>query len=289
VVRCVQAKEKLTHLANLFVNHEMEIRLACFGGVLLVVAVWEFLAPRRALSIGRETRWPSNLVLVALNSVMLRIAFPFAAVGMAGLAAERGWGVLNILAVDSGVAAFVAILLLDLAIYGQHVLFHAVPVLWRLHRMHHADQDIDVTTGVRFHPFEIALSMGIKLAVVVLLGAPPLAVMVFEIILNATAMFNHGNVRLPTAIDRLLRWIIVTPDMHRVHHSIRTDETDRNYGFNSPWWDRLFGTYREQPADGHKNMTIGIALFRDKKDLRLDQLLIQPFRNSPRDTNINNR
>jgi sterol desaturase/sphingolipid hydroxylase (fatty acid hydroxylase superfamily) len=145
-----------------------------------------------------------------------------------------------------------------------------------------------VTTGVRFHPFEIALSMGIKLAVVVLLGAPPLAVMVFEIILNATAMFNHGNVRLPTAIDRLLRWIIVTPDMHRVHHSIRTDETNRNYGFNAPWWDRLFGTYREQPADGHKNMTIGIALFRDKKDLRLDQLLIQPFRNSLRDTNINN-
>jgi sterol desaturase/sphingolipid hydroxylase (fatty acid hydroxylase superfamily) len=275
-------------MENLFLNHETEIRLACFGGVLLAVALWEFLAPRRALTVSRLTRWPSNLALVALNSVVLRVAVPITAVGMAGVAAEQGWGVLYIISIDGGLAVFVAIILLDLAIYGQHVLFHAVPVLWRLHRMHHADQDIDVTTGARFHPFEIVLSMGIKLAVVVLIGAPPLAVMLFEIILNAAAMFNHGNVRLPIAIDRVLRWIIVTPDMHRVHHSIRADETNSNYGFNLPWWDRLFGTYRDQPADGHQNMTIGLVMFRDRKDLRLDQLLIQPFRKSSSDTNINN-
>ena len=265
-------------MTEFLLGAEMPIRLVCFASVLTLVAAWEFLAPRRALTHIRVTRWPSNLALVALNTAVLRVLFPIAAVGMAGLAAERGWGVLNLIAVADWLAVLVAIILLDLAIYGQHVLVHAVPVLWRLHRMHHADLDIDVTTGARFHPLEIALSMGIKLAVVVVLGAPPLAVMVFEIILNAAAMFNHGNVRLPAAVDRVLRCVIVTPDMHRVHHSIRNDETNSNYGFNIPWWDRLFGTYRDQPADGHQGMTIGLEAFRDKKNLRLDRLLIQPFR-----------
>ena len=255
----------------------MAIRLTCFGAVLAGVAAWELFAPRRVLNNSRVTRWPSNLALVALNTAVLRVMFPIAAVGMAGVAVERGWGVLNILAVADWLAVLVAIILLDLAIYTQHVVVHAVPVLWRLHRMHDADLDIDVTTGARFHPLEIVLSMAIKLAVVVVLGAPPLAVMVFEIILNAAAMFNHGNIRLPVALDRVLRFVIVTPDMHRVHHSIRENETNSNYGFNIPWWDRLFGTYRDQPCDGHQGMTIGLDLFRDKRNLRLDRLLLQPF------------
>ena len=171
-----------------------------------------------------------------------------------------------------------SVVILDLAIYLQHVLFHAVPALWRLHRMHHADLEFDVTTGVRFHPIEIMLSMLIKLAVVGALGAPPLSVLIFEVLLNATSMFNHGNVRIPLAIDRVLRWLVVTPDMHRVHHSILARETNSNFGFNLPWWDRLFGTYRAQPAAGHEAMTIGIEQFRDPRELRLDRMLLQPFR-----------
>lgn len=272
-------------MANIFLGHEMAVRLTCFGAVLAGVAAWEWFAPRRALNHSRLTRWPSNLALVALNTAVLRVVFPLAAVGMAGLAVERGWGVLNILDVADWLAVLIAIIVLDLAIYAQHVVVHAVPVLWRLHRMHHADLDIDVTTGARFHPLEIVLSMGIKLAVVALLGAPPLAVMVFEIILNAAAMFNHGNVRLPVAVDRVLRWLIVTPDMHRVHHSVRKDETNSNYGFNIPWWDRLFGTYRDQPADGHQGMTIGLDVFRAKRNLRLDRLLLQPFLDPKNETN----
>jgi len=174
------------------------------------------------------------------------------------------------------------VIVLDLAIYLQHVLFHAVPVLWRLHRMHHADLEFDVSTGVRFHPIEILLSMGIKLGVVAALGTPAVAVLVFEVLLNATSMFNHGNVRLPARTDRVLRWIVVTPEMHRVHHSVVPRETNSNFGFNLPWWDRLFGTYRAQPAAGHEGMTIGIAQFRDPSELRLDRLLIQPFRDDDR-------
>jgi sterol desaturase/sphingolipid hydroxylase (fatty acid hydroxylase superfamily) len=170
------------------------------------------------------------------------------------------------------------VILLDLAIYLQHVLFHAVPALWRLHRMHHADLEFDVTTGTRFHPIEILLSMGIKLGVVAAFGMPAVSVLIFEVLLNATSMFNHGNVRIPLSVDRVLRWIVVTPDMHRVHHSISPRETNSNFGFNLPWWDRLFGTYRDQPAAGHEGMTIGIEQFRDPRELRLDRMLVQPFR-----------
>ena len=261
-----------------FLEHEPLIRLGAFAGVLVAMAVWELLAPRRPQRIGRARRWPGNLGVVVLDTIILRIIFPTAAVGMALIARAHGFGLFNAVELPRLVAIIASVILLDLAIYLQHVLFHAVPVLWRLHRMHHADLEFDVTTGVRFHPFEILLSMVIKLVVVAALGAPALAVLVFEVLLNATSMFNHGNVRLPAALDRVMRWIIVTPEMHRVHHSIAPRETNSNFGFNLPWWDRWFGTYRAEPAAGHENMTIGIEQFRDPRELRLDRMLAQPFR-----------
>jgi len=261
-----------------FLEHEPLIRLGAFAGVLVAMAVWELLAPRRPQRIGRARRWPGNLGVVVLDTIILRIIFPTAAVGMALIARAHGFGLFNAVELPRLVAIIASVILLDLTIYLQHVLFHAVPVLWRLHRMHHADLEFDVTTGVRFHPFEVLLSMVIKLVVVAALGAPALAVLVFEVLLNATSMFNHGNVRLPAALDRLMRWIIVTPEMHRVHHSIAPRETNSNFGFNLPWWDRWFGTYRAEPAAGHENMTIGIEQFRDPRELRLDRMLAQPFR-----------
>jgi sterol desaturase/sphingolipid hydroxylase (fatty acid hydroxylase superfamily) len=201
---------------------------------------------------------------------------------MAMLVEDRGWGLFNVLPIPDRAAVPAAVVLLDLALYAQHVAFHAVPPLWRLHRMHHADLEVDVTTGVRFHPAEIVPSMVIKFAVVVALGTPPLAVLIFEVLLNATSMFNHGNVRLPRWLDCFLRWIVVTPEMHRVHHSVLRYETDSNFGFNLPWWDRLFGTYRANPAVGHEGMTLGIDRFRDPAELRLDRMLLQPFRNDAR-------
>jgi sterol desaturase/sphingolipid hydroxylase (fatty acid hydroxylase superfamily) len=269
---------------------EPVIRLGCFLGILAVVALWEALAPRRAQSIGRMRRWPNNLGLVVLDTLLVRLVFPLAGVGMAFLAQSKGWGLFNLLSMPAWLAVPAAVLLLDLAVYGQHMAFHAVPVLWRLHRMHHADLEFDVTTGLRFHPGEILLSMLIKLAAVVLLGAPPLAVLIFEILLNATSLFNHGNVRLPFGLDRILRFVVVTPDMHRVHHSMDRRETDSNFGFNVPWWDRLFGTYRDQPASGHERMTLGINVFRDPRELRLDRMLWQPLRSdsapAPQQANV---
>ncbi|MCH7710404.1 MAG: sterol desaturase family protein [Proteobacteria bacterium] len=241
------------------------------------MVLWESLAPRRTRAMSRWLRWPSNLALVALNTLLLRIIFPGAAVGLALIGEQRDWGLLNNLGAPYWAAAALSVLLLDLAIYGQHVMFHAVPALWRLHRMHHADLDFDVTTGARFHPIEILLSLGIKLAVVAALGAPALGVLIFEVILNATSMFNHGNVRMAPKLDRVLRWFVVTPDMHRVHHSVTPRETNSNFGFNLPWWDRLLGTYRAQPAAGHEDMTIGIEQFRTPRDLWLDRMLAQPF------------
>jgi sterol desaturase/sphingolipid hydroxylase (fatty acid hydroxylase superfamily) len=264
-------------MTELMMGHEASIRLGFFFGVLGVMAAWELLAPRRALTVSKALRWTNNLGIVVLNTLVLRAAFPVAAVGMAALAAERGWGLLNVLQPPFALSVLIAVVALDLAIYLQHVLFHAVPALWRLHRMHHTDLDFDVTTGARFHPLEILLSMGIKLAAVVVLGPPVVAVVAFEVLLNATAMFNHGNVRLPPGVDRVLRWWVVTPDMHRVHHSIVRRETDSNFGFNLPWWDRLLGTYRAQPEAGHEGMTIGIGQFREPRYLRLHWLLIQPF------------
>jgi sterol desaturase/sphingolipid hydroxylase (fatty acid hydroxylase superfamily) len=255
------------------------IRLGTFLGVFTLMALWEVLAPRRPQRLGRWIRWPNNLGIVALDTAVVRVLFPTAAVGVALVAEQHGWGLLNLLAAPHWLAVPLAVLVLDLAIYAQHVLFHAVPPLWRLHRMHHADLEIDVTTGLRFHPVEILLSMLIKFAVVLALGAPALAVLAFEVLLNATSMFNHGNVRLPLALDRVLRLAVVTPDMHRVHHSILRRETDSNFGFNLPWWDRIFGTYRAQPEAGHLGLVIGIDRFRDPAELRLDRMLLQPLRN----------
>jgi sterol desaturase/sphingolipid hydroxylase (fatty acid hydroxylase superfamily) len=271
-------------------EHEPLIRLGAFFGVFAVMAAWEWLAPRRALTVSKPVRWASNLGLVALNTVLLRLVFPTAAVGAALLAEERGWGVLQVVDVPHWLAVALAVVALDLAIYLQHVLFHAVPALWRLHRVHHADLDFDLTTGARFHPIEIGLSMLIKLAVVVLLGAPALAVLVFEVLLNATAMFNHSNVRLPAGVDRILRWLVVTPEMHRVHHSVEDDETNSNFGFNLPWWDRLLGTYRAQPRGGHEGMTIGIRTYRDPRLCAwLPGMLVLPFLGKVSEYAINRR
>ncbi|MCH7889363.1 MAG: sterol desaturase family protein [Proteobacteria bacterium] len=273
-----------TILAN-----EPAIRLGIFLGVFALVVVFETLAPRRARTMPRTARWPHNIGVVVVNTLLLRLVFPTAAIGMALMAATRGWGLLNIIDAPYWLSVALTVALLDLAIYLQHVMFHAVPALWRLHRMHHADLDFDVTTGARFHPIEILLSMGIKLAVVAALGPPALGVLIFEVLLNATSMFNHANLNIPLGVDRVLRRLVVTPDMHRVHHSVLPPETNSNFGFNLPWWDRLFGTYRAQPEAGHGAMTIGIEQFRERRDLRLDRMLVQPFVGGVGDYPINRR
>ncbi|MGC1503527.1 MAG: sterol desaturase family protein [Sulfitobacter sp.] len=259
-------------------NAEPTLRLAAFLGILVTMAVWEVAAPRRRRDIPRVIRWTNNIALVVLDTAILRLTFPILAVGLAVMAEEQGWGLFNIVDVPIWVSIVGSMLLLDLAIYLQHVMFHAVPGLWRLHRMHHADLDFDVTTGLRFHPIEILISMGVKLAVVAALGPPAVAVLLFEVLLNATALFNHANINLPRRLDCVLRLVVVTPDMHRVHHSVDPRETNSNYGFNLPWWDRLLGTYVAQPAKGHEGMEIGIEQFRTRRDLWLDRLLIQPLR-----------
>ncbi len=260
------------------VDHEVLTRAAAFAAAFVALAVFEWLKPRRALSVPRYVRWINNLALTAINSATLRALFPAAAVGIAVFAERQGLGLLHFYDLPPVAAVAVSVLLLDLAVYLQHVLFHAVPALWRLHRVHHADLDFDVTTGFRFHPVEIVLSMLIKFAVIAALGAPPLAVLIFELLLSTTSLFNHTNLALPRALDRALRLMLVTPDMHRVHHSISPNETNSNFGFNLPWWDRLFGTYRGEPAAGHEEMTLGVAQFRTERDLWLDRILLQPFR-----------
>jgi sterol desaturase/sphingolipid hydroxylase (fatty acid hydroxylase superfamily) len=265
-------------MSDILLVNESIVRLLAFAGIFAAMAAWEVLAPRREQKLARGMRWPSNIGVVVVDTILVRLVFPTTAVGLALLADAREWGLFHAFGLPMWASAPLAVIALDLAIYLQHVLFHAVPALWRLHRMHHADQEIDVTTGARFHPIEILLSMGIKLGVVAALGAPAVGVLLFEVLLNATSMFNHSNVRMPTRFDRVLRWIVVTPDMHRVHHSIIARETNSNFGFNLPWWDRLFGTYRDQPAAGHEAMTIGIEQFRKPVEQRLDRMLTQPFR-----------
>lgn len=265
-------------ISEAIIAQEAPIRLGFFFGIFAVMAVWELVAPRRALTVSKALRWVNNLGVVGLNTVLLRIIFPTAAVGVALFVAEQGWGVFNYYAVPYALIVLLCVLMMDFAIYLQHVMFHATPALWRLHRMHHADLDFDVTTGARFHPIEILLSMLIKFAVIVVLGAPALAVLIFEVLLNATSMFNHSNVRMPIRADKVLRLFVVTPDMHRVHHSIEDDETNSNFGFNLPWWDRMLGTYRAQPRAGHQDMVIGIQTFRDvKRCATLPGMLAIPF------------
>lgn len=264
-------------IAGWITDHESAIRLTVFLLVFGLMAAWELLAPRRASSLPRSARWPSNLGLLALNTVVARLVLPVAAVGVATAVEARGGGLLPLLGLSYGLQFVLALVLLDLVIYLQHVLFHASPLLWRLHRMHHADTEVDATNGLRFHTLEILLSMLLKMAVVAVLGAPAAAVVVFEVLLNALAVFNHSNVAIPAGVDRALRLLVVTPDMHRVHHSWRPEEHNSNYGFNLTCWDRIFRTYRAQPAEGHQAMTLGLPVFRAGRWRRLDQMLVQPF------------
>jgi sterol desaturase/sphingolipid hydroxylase (fatty acid hydroxylase superfamily) len=253
------------------------LRAGIFVSVLAVMLMWEMVSPRRRADPMLWRRRFNNITLLVVNVLVLRLAIPVTAVVAADLATRNSWGLFNQLQLPTLLELVISIVFLDLLIYCQHVVFHKVPVLWKVHRVHHTDLDIDVTTGIRFHPFEILLSMCIKFAGIILVGAPLIAVIIFEILLNATAMFNHSNVYIPDPLDRILRCFIVTPDMHRVHHSVIRKETDSNYGFNLPWWDRLFGTYRAQPEAGHLEMTIGLNEFRDVRAVDILWLLIQPF------------
>jgi sterol desaturase/sphingolipid hydroxylase (fatty acid hydroxylase superfamily) len=262
-------------------SHEPAIRFGFFIGVLALMGFWEWMAPRRPYRTSKKSRWFANLGIVVIDSLALRLLLPVTAVYVASLNESRSGG----LRIQSGLPPWLVILigvmLLDLVIYLQHAMFHAFPALWRLHMMHHSDLDFDTTTGIRFHPLEILLSMGIKMGAVFILAMGPLAVILFEVLLNATSLFNHGNVRLPQALDRVLRFFLVTPEMHRVHHSVIIRETNSNFGFNLPWWDRLFGTYRSAPAAGHEGMTIGLSHFRDPGELTLPRMLILPFTGNP--------
>ncbi|XXK27692.1 sterol desaturase family protein [Arenicellales bacterium nBUS_45] len=269
-------------ISELLLTHEVAIRAGVFCGVLFLMAVWEVFAPRRASSVSKIVRWGNNFGLVVLNSIVLRLIFPTAAVGVAIFASEHNWGLLNFFYLPPLISVAISIVVLDFVIYLQHVLMHAIPALWRLHRVHHADLDYDFTTGVRFHPLEIIVSMLIKFVAILILGPPVAAVVIFEVILNASSMFNHGNIKLPAALDRILRLLIVTPDMHRVHHSVEKDESNRNFGFNLSLWDHLFDTYRQQPRAGHKRMVVGIQNYRQLRDVTSIQgLLLLPFRNKP--------
>lgn len=256
---------------------EQTIRLSVFAAVLLLVAIGEIIAPRRPLRDSKMKRWFTNLAMVVIDTVAVRFLFPILPVALAQIAESRGWGLFNLFQIPLWLKILLCFVILDFIIYLQHLLFHYTPVLWRLHRMHHTDLDLDVTSGNRFHPLEIIVSMAIKMAAVIILGTPAAAVLIFEVVLNACAMFNHGNIRLPAAFDRLLRLVMVTPDMHRVHHSTIVRETNSNFGFNLPWWDRICGTYRVQPEKGHLDMTIGLKEFRDPEKLTLLRLLAQPF------------
>lgn len=269
--------------------YEPMLRLAAFVAIFVVMALWELGAPRRRIGPSRLKRWPHNLGLLLVDVLTVRVLVPGAAIAVAIAGETHGWGLLNVVTLPAWIVLPAAIAFLDLVIYFQHVTFHAVPALWRLHRVHHADVDFDLTTGTRFHPIEILISTAVKCAAVAAIGAPAVAVLAFEVLLNATAVFNHANAKMPLAVDRWLRWIVVTPDMHRVHHSINYNESSSNFGFNAPWWDRLFGTYRDQPSAGHEAMIIGVDAFRATEDQRLDQLLVQPWRDSAGGYSINRR
>ena len=258
-------------------EHEATTRMAFFFGILVLVALGEILAPRRMLTMSKLTRWLSNLGVVAVGTLAVRLLFPFIGVHVAFAAQEQGWGLLNMVDLPEWLEVLISVLVLDLVVYLQHVMFHTVPLIWRLHMMHHADMDIDVTTGLRFHPIEILISMVIKMTTIAALGPTVFAVILFEIILNGTAMFNHGNLKLPLKLDKYLRLLVVTPDQHRVHHSVTIRETNSNFGFNFPWWDRIFGTYRAQPVMGHEKMTIGLAQFREPNKNNLLYMLLMPF------------
>lgn len=277
-------------LQQIVLAHEPAIRFGFFLGALVLVVIWELRAPRRVPRMPKALRWFSNLGLLFLSTLLLRLVFPLAAAGVAAFGVDNGWGLLNHFNVPFWLAVPFGVMAMDLAIWLQHVMFHAVPALWRLHQVHHTDLDYDVTTGSRFHPIEIGLSMLIKFATIIVFGPPVIAVVIFEVVLNVTSLFNHGNIRLPVGLDGVLRWFVVTPDMHRVHHSIEDDETNSNFGFNLPWWDRLFGTYRDQPRAGHEAMTVGVRGRTDPREVaRLGGLLLLPFKGQVSGYTVNRR
>lgn len=253
------------------------VRVSLYLSVLFVMATWELLAPRRALTASKCCRWAGNLTIVMLNTAIARLFFMGGVVVTAAMAQQRGWGLFNLVEGPAWLEVGLALGALDFIIYWQHQVFHGVPILWRFHMMHHSDLDLDVTSGVRFHPVEIIISTMVKAAAVLALGAAPLAVVVFEIVLNGTSLFNHSNVKMPLSLDRLLRWFVVTPDMHRIHHSTDPRETNSNYGFNVPWWDRLFGTYCAEPALGQTGMQIGLEHLGPPVCLNLFMMLRFPF------------
>ncbi len=265
-------------MLNSLIENEAFWRLGVFAGIFVSFALFERLWPRRIKNKTTLQRWPHNLGMAVLGSFSIRLLLPILAVGTAAIAVENGWGLLNQFELSLFWRCVIAIFLLDLAIYTQHLVFHRVPIFWRLHRVHHSDTEFDVSNALRFHPIEIVLSMLIKMLLVVVIGAPPVAVILFEIILNGMAIFNHSNSKIPLSVDKVLRWFIVTPDFHRVHHSVHASETNNNFGFNSTLWDRIFGTYTAQPRDGHTEMRIGLKVFRSDEELRLDKLITQPFR-----------
>ncbi len=257
---------------------DQEIRSYAFIGIISTVIIWEWLAPKRPLLQSKFKRWANNLALIGLDTLLVKLLLPAGAVGVALWAEEKGYGLLNNVEISPMLATVFTVVILDMIIYWQHRLFHVVPVLWRLHQVHHADRDIDVSTGLRFHPIEILLSMLIKFVAVIALGAPAMAVVLFEVILNGMAMFNHGNIRLPQALDSVIRALLVTPDMHRVHHSVFKHETNSNYGFNLSIWDRIFGSYHAQPDMGHDKMTIGLEQYQgDTPTASLLWMLKLPF------------
>ncbi len=265
-------------MSNYFITYQSVVRLVSFLTILIILAIIELIAPRRKLTVAKAYRWTNNLSLVLLNNLALKFIFPVAATGVAWWATNNNIGIINYWHWSGWWIIVLSVVILDFAIYSQHIMFHAVPILWKLHQVHHADLDFDVTTGTRFHTLEIILSMLIKFAVIVLIGVPVIAVVIFEILLNATSMFNHSNISLPLKIDMLLRYCLVTPDMHRVHHSVLVNETNSNFGFNLPWWDHLCGTYQGQPKFGHLKMTIGLSYFREIKTAqRLWSILLMPF------------
>ena len=264
-------------MGNSLLEHEAVVRLGVFGLVFAALAFWELATPKRRLVARKSRRWLTNWAITILDSIVVRLLFPAAAVGAAWDAGQQGWGLFNHWDGPVWIEVLLAVLLLDLLIYAQHVATHKIPVLWRIHRVHHSDRDVDVTSAIRFHPVEIALSMALKIGVVYLLGVAAIAVLLFEALLNGCAMFNHANIAIPRPIDRVLRLLIVTPDMHRIHHSIRRRETDANYGFNFPWWDRIFGTYIDQPEGGHAGMTLGLVEYQDERPTRLGWSLALPF------------
>ena len=279
---CIISRLNSLMILKRIMENEAYIRLGFFFGVFIIMAIYEVVSPKRTLKAPKAARWFTNLSITFLNSFLLRGLFPVLAIGMAYVAEEQGLGILNSIEIPDIFSVMIAVLSLDFIIYAQHYAFHVLPHPWKLHMMHHTDMDLDVTSGARFHPIEILLSMCIKVSIVMIIGAPPLAVLIFEVLLNVTAMFNHSNVNIPVGIDRVLRLFVVTPDMHRVHHSVIINETNSNYGFNFPWWDRIFGTYNDQPVKGHYDMTIGLANFRDPKKLIFPKLLRIPFQDKER-------